>query len=303
MTGIVLTLVAAAGQLTAGLRESAAARLQRVTGGSVAEDMLSPGEAMDLLVPDCPARPDVLAAIRGEFQNLSGVDCFVQPAGDQRRKRLLVADMDATIVVGETLDELAAHLGLEDQIAPITARAMRGELDFRAALEARVSLLKGAPVEMLEQVRDSIQPAPGAAVLVKTMAAHGVRCILASGGFDVFTGAVAGRLGFHAHFGNRLVMGPDMRATGEVLPPILGKERKKEILFEEAARLGISPDQAITIGDGANDLPMLQAAGVGVAYHAKPLVVAATQFHIRYGDLTAVLYLQGYKRREWLLGG
>ena len=303
MNGTVLTLVAPAGQLTATIIREVSAGLHRLVGASVVPVVLADDTAVDLVVHDVPANPALLTALRQEFQNLKGVDNFVQPYDDQRRKRLLVADMDATMVIGETLDDVAAHLGLGDQIAPITARAMRGELDFAEALAARVALLKGMPIDVLAVVRDGIQPSPGAATLVKTMAAHGARCVLASGGFDFFTGAVATRLGFHAHYGNRLEMGRDMRASGYVLPPILGKERKQEIVLDEAKRLGITPLHAITVGDGANDLPMLQTAGVGVAYHAKPLVIAATQFHVRYTDLTALLYLQGYKRGELVSAG
>lgn len=304
MSGTVLTLVApAAGGLSTAVVEDAASRLQRLAGGTVVPDDLSPGQAVDLRLPGTPPQPGLLKAIRGEFQNLYNIDVFVQPLDDQRRKRLLVADMDATIVVGETLDDLAAHLGLGDQVAPITARAMRGELDFAEALDARVGLLKGMPLQTLETVLKAMQITAGAEMLVRSMAAQGARCVLASGGFEQFTGAVAARLGFHAHFGNRLAFDNGMRATGEVLRPLVDKDRKKKILEEEAAGLGIPLAATLAVGDGANDIPLLQTAGLGVAYHAKPIVLAATPYHVRYGDLSALLFMQGYRRGDWAAAG
>lgn len=303
MSGTMVTLVAPrAGGLSDGMVVTATSRLHKLAGGSVAAEVLAEGQALDLVLPQTPPQAGLLQAIRDEFQNLNlPIDVFVQAAGIGRRKKLLVADMDATIVVGETLDELAAHLGIEDKVAPITARAMRGELDFAQALAERVAMLKGMPFEVIETVRSAIALSPGAEVLVRTMAAHGARCVLASGGFDVFTGAVATRCGFHAHFGNRLEIDESvMKATGMVLPPLVDKDRKRTIVQEESKRLGVSPAEAITVGDGANDIPMLQAAGAGVAYHAKPLVCAATAFQVRHGDLTALLYLQGYKRSEFV---
>lgn len=303
MAGTVVTLVAPrAGGLSDSMFVRAADRLHKLAGESVVHEVLAEGQAIDLVLPKTPPQIPLLQAIRHEFQNLNPpADVFVQAADAARRKKLLVADMDATIVVGETLDELAAHLGIEDKVAPITARAMRGELDFAQALAERVAMLKGMPFDVIEKVRASIDLSPGAEVLVRTMAAHGARCVLASGGFDVFTGAVATRCGFHAHFGNRLEIDDStMKATGLVLPPLVDKDRKRTIVQDEARRLGISPADAMTVGDGANDIPMLQAAGAGVAYHAKPLVCAATPYQVRHGDLTALLYLQGYKRSEFV---
>lgn len=304
MAGTVVTLVApAAGGLSDSLVVTTTSRLHKLAGGSVVADVLAEGQALDLLLPETPPQVGLLQAIRNEFQSLAlPVDTFVQPDGVLRRKKLLVADMDATIVVGETLDELAAHMGLVDKIAPITARAMRGELDFAEALAARVAMLKGMPFEVIETVRSKTALSAGAETLVRTMAAHGARCVLASGGFDVFTGPIAARCGFHSHFGNRLDIDATMKATGQVLPPLVDKNRKRVIVQDEAQKLGISPEAAITVGDGANDIPMLQTAGVGVAYHAKPAVCAATPFQVRHGDLTALLYLQGYKQREFVAG-
>lgn len=296
MSRLVVTLVSSA--LADATVEGAAQKLRALGGGSVTQDVLSAGQAVDLFLDVAP-RADLLARLREEFQNLQDTDVFIQPDTPDRRKRLLVADMDATIVVGETLDELAAHLGLADKIVPITARAMRGELDFAQALVERVALLKGAPAEALAHIRDAIQPTPGAQTLVRTMAARGARCVLASGGFDLFTGAVAGRLGFHAHHGNNLLVDTSGVATGHVALPILDKQRKVAILQQEARDMGLQPAQTLAVGDGANDIPMLQAAGIGVAYHAKPLVNAAVPCQVRHGDLTSLLYLQGYARREW----
>ncbi len=304
MSGTVVTLVAPqAGGLSDALVVNATSRLHRLAGGSLRPDVLAEGEALDLVLPETPPQPGLLQAIRNEFQNLNmPVDVFVQPADVTRRKKLLVADMDATIVVGETLDDLAAHLGIADKVAPITARAMRGELDFGAALAARVAMLKGMPFEVIDHVRAGIILSAGAATLVRTMAAHGARCVLASGGFDVFTEPVATRCGFHAHFGNRLDIGADLRATGQVLPPLVDKNRKRAIVQDELGKLGVGPEWAITVGDGANDIPMLQVAGIGVGYHAKPAVLAATPFQVRHGNLTALLYVQGYRRGEWVAG-
>lgn len=301
MTGIVLTLVAPEGKLAAAALADAAGRLRRLSGDGVDMAELAPDTAADLLLPAAPDRPDLLAAIRQEFVGMAGLDVFVQPING-RRKKLLMADMDATMIVGETLDEIAAHLGIADKIVPITERAMRGELDFAAALDARVGLLKGAGLDVLEAVRDRLVTMAGAMELVRTMAAHGARCVLVSGGFDMYTGPVAGRIGFHAHHGNRLVIGPDMKVTGEVLRPVLDKDRKKALLLDEAAKAGIAPTETMAVGDGANDIPMLQAAGVGVGYHGKPAVQAATPFQVRHSDLTALLYLQGYSRRSWRAG-
>lgn len=301
MPGTVVTLVAPlAGGLSDKCVVTATALLHRLAAGSVTADVLAQGQALDLLLNETPPQAGLLQAIRDEFQNLNmPVDVFVQPSAPDRRKKLLVADMDATIVVGETLDELAARMGVQDQVAPVTARAMRGEIDFAQALAARVALLKGMPLSVLEEVRDAISLSPGAQTLVRTMAAHGARCILASGGFDAFTAPVAGRCGFHAHFGNRLEIDDTLRATGRVVPPLVDKERKRVIVVEQAQGLGLPPGAAMAVGDGANDIPMLQSAGVGVAYHAKPVVCAATPFQVRHGDLTALLYLQGFRKSEF----
>jgi len=236
--------------------------------------------------------------LRNKFQNFLQFDVFFQEESIFRKKKLLVADMDATMIEGETLDELAGHLGLKDQIAPITAAAMRGEIDFHEALTMRVKLLAGLPSSALQKTLDEVRYSKGAESLVKTMNRYGGKCVLISGGFDMFTAKVAGALGFYKHIGNRLGVAGD-KLTGEVIPPIVDKLAKKKTVEDEARLLGIDPRAVVAVGDGANDIPMLQAAGAGVGYYGKPAVQAATPHQIRYTDLTSILYMQGYRREEF----
>ncbi|MFN3994633.1 MAG: phosphoserine phosphatase SerB [Tabrizicola flagellatus] len=226
------------------------------------------------------------------------VDMVVQPA-EGRRKRLLIADMDSTMIRQECIDELADEAGVGAHVAGITARAMNGELDFEGALRERVGLLKGLPEAVIGQVlRDRITLMPGGRVLVATMKAHGAYAALVSGGFTAFTAAVAEMLGFDENRANSLHVA-EGRLAGTVAEPILGKEAKLQALTEITARLGITPAGALAVGDGANDLPMLLAAGTGVALHAKPRVQAECEVRVNHGDLTALLYLQGYGREEF----
>ena len=223
------------------------------------------------------------------------VDACVQPA-EKRQKRLLIADMDSTIISCECLDELADYAGVKDEIAEVTERAMRGELDFEPALRARVARLQGLSLTALQRCYDErVRLNPGARTLIRTMAAHGARCVLVSGGFEFFTSRVADLAGFHDNRGNRLIDDGE-RLTGEVGDPILGREAKLEALKSEASALGVGLDDAIAIGDGANDLAMIMAAGLGVAYYAKPVVAAQARARINHADLTALLYFQGYRR-------
>jgi phosphoserine phosphatase len=224
------------------------------------------------------------------------VDANAQPAAG-RRKRLLIADMDSTIITSESLDELAEYAGLKEVISAITARAMRGELNFEAALAERVAMLAGLPESAIDAVLARIEITAGAAALVATMTANGAYCALVSGGFTPMTGAIRARLGFDEDRANRLEIAGGA-LTGRVLEPILGREAKLAALHELAGRLGTGPLDAVAVGDGANDLAMLQAAGIGVAFRAKPAVREAAAFRIDHGDLTGLLYLQGYRAAE-----
>ena len=222
-----------------------------------------------------------------------GVDFCVQ-AAEGRRKRLLVADMDSTIIGCECLDELADFAGLRDEIAAVTARAMAGEIAFEGALRDRVSLLAGLGLAALERTYDErVRLNPGAAKLVRTMNAHGARCVLVSGGFDYFTSRVAEAASFAVHHANRL-LDDGACLTGGVAEPILGREAKLAALTEEASALGVSLAETLAVGDGANDLSMIEAAGLGVAYRAKPIVAARADARVDHTDLTALLYFQGY---------
>jgi phosphoserine phosphatase len=226
------------------------------------------------------------------------VDWCVQPEAG-RRKRLLVADMDSTIINVECLDELADFAGLKAEISAITERAMRGELEFEGALRERVGMLKGLKATALQQAYDErVRLNPGARTLVRTMAAHGARCVLVSGGFTFFTGRVAEAAGFHANRANTLIEA-NGALTGQVGEPILGREAKLAALEEEAAALGVPLSGTLAIGDGANDLAMIQAAGLGVAYRAKPIVAAQAHAKVDHADLTALLYFQGYRADEF----
>lgn len=222
-----------------------------------------------------------------------GVDWAITPAAN-RRKRLLISDMDSTIIGQECLDELADFAGLKAEVSAITERAMRGELDFEGALTQRVAMLKGLGLEALAACHDQrVRLNPGARELVATMKAHGARCVLVSGGFRYFTTRVAAMAGFEADRANTLI--DDGEAlTGDVGRPILGREAKLAALLEETAALGGSADDALAMGDGANDLDMIRAAGLGVAYKAKPLVAAQTRARIEHTDLRAALFFQGY---------
>jgi phosphoserine phosphatase len=227
------------------------------------------------------------------------VDFCVQ-SSEGRRKRLLVADMDSTIINVECLDELADFAGLKAEISAITERAMRGELAFEGALRERVGMLKGLAVTALQQAYDErVRLNPGARTLVRTMAANGARCSLVSGGFSFFTGRVAQAAGFHSDRANTLLIA-DEKLTGHVGEPILGKEAKLEALEEDAAVIGVPLAAALAVGDGANDLAMIEAAGLGIAYRAKPVVAARADAKVDHADLTALLYFQGYTQDEFV---
>ena len=255
---------------------------------------LDPGVAAEFPIEAVPANQwDVWAALQA-----LRVDLILQPA-QGRKKRLLLADMDSTMIEQECIDELADEAGVGALVAGITARAMNGELDFEAALIERVGLLKGLNAQVIDHViRDRITLMSGGKTLLATMKAQGAYCALVSGGFTAFTAKIAAVLGFDENRANTLLVA-DGKLTGQVTLPILGKEAKVEALMDISARLGVTPAQVLAVGDGANDLGMLALAGTGVALHAKPSVAAQCQVRVNHGDLTALLYLQGYTREEF----
>jgi phosphoserine phosphatase len=281
----VLVLTAAAGR---GLPDAEIEAVARAAGGGACRRL---GRAAAEIALESPAD---LARLRARH---AGIDLNVLPAGG-RRKRLLIADMDSTIIPVECIDELADYAGVKAEVSAITARAMAGELDFEGALRARLELMLGLPESVLERVfAERIRLNPGARTLVRTMAAHGAHTALVSGGFSYFTERVAAAAGFAEQRANHLIF-RDGRLAG-VAEPIQGREAKLAALTGIAARLGIAPADAIAVGDGANDLAMIEAAGLGVAYRAKPALEARAKAVIRHGDLTALLHLQGYAENEF----
>ena len=261
---------------------------------------LGAGEAVELplRVEEPVVAEGIADAIAAELAG-QPVDSALLPAANRRRK-LLVADMESTIIAEECLDELAAEAGIGEQIAAITARAMRGELDFEPALRERVGLLTGMSVASLATLRDRLTLLAGAATLVATMKAHGAHTALVSGGFSYFTEPVATRLGFHEQHGNCLEIAGG-KLTGGLSGPILGRQEKADHLTRMAATLGLTPADALAVGDGANDVAMVQLAGLGVAFRGKPLLAGVAGAVLRHADLTALLYLQGYKRVDFIV--
>jgi phosphoserine phosphatase len=286
----VLTLVAERDATS--LTPTAIGRVRDVTGGG-AVTILSPGEAADI---SCPAEPD-LPRIR-EALDGARIDAITTQAAN-RRKRLLIADMDSTIITGETLDELAAYAGLGEKIAAITARAMNGELDFEDALRERVAMLQGLGIDALEQTWGGVRLTPGATELVATMKAHRAYTALVSGGFTFFTSRVAALVGFDMHRSNELLDDGTV-LSGRVAEPIVGRSAKLTALRDLAARLSLPLSASLAVGDGANDLDMLSAAGLGVAFHAKPIVAASARVRVDHANLRALLFAQGYAASEFV---
>lgn len=254
-----------------------------------------PFGAQDNLEGDRHAIEQRLRELRGDLP----IDIVVQPVGF-RRKKLFLADMDSTMIGQECIDELADLVGMKAHVAAITERAMRGEIEFEPALRERVALLKDLPAGVVDQVLEKrITLTPGGRELVATMRAHGAYTCLVSGGFTLFTSAVAAKLGFQENRANELVV-RDGKFTGEVKEPILGRAAKLATLVDLMESFDLDDIDSVVVGDGANDLAMIQAAGLGVAYHAKPAVAAAAAARIDHGDLTALLYAQGYRREEFV---
>ena len=264
-------------------------------GGGAGVEWVEPERACDLLLGPAPGR--ARAALEGL---LPGVDLVVQPQAG-RRRRLLVADMDSTMITVECIDELADYAGVKAEVAAVTERAMRGELDFEGALDARVALLKGLDAGTIDRChKERVRLTPGARTLVRTMRAHGAWCLLVSGGFSLFADRVAAAIGFDAARSNDLQVA-DGQLTGTVGRPILGAEGKREALLAAARARDIPMAETLAVGDGANDIPMLKEAGLGIAWRAKPAAAAAADARIEANDLTAILFAQGYRMSEWVV--
>ncbi|KQM66956.1 MULTISPECIES: phosphoserine phosphatase SerB [unclassified Sphingomonas] len=291
----IATLIAAE-SITAGEISAAADRLD--TAGCQVEGWtwIDEGRAADIRFASdvAAARP----ALEGVFDR---IDIAVQP-GANREKALLVADMDSTMITVECIDELADYAGIKPQIAEVTERAMRGELDFASALDARVALLEGLEEAAIQRCLDErVKLMPGAKTLIRTMRARGATTILVSGGFTRFAEPVGHELGFHRMIANRLLI-EDGKLTGKVRKPIVDATTKEVTLLAAIDELRIDPAATLAVGDGANDLPMIRRAGLGVAYHAKPIVAAEAGVRIDHNDLTALLYIQGIAPAEWTAG-
>ena len=259
---------------------------------------LADGIACDIALRDDADLAEAETVLRAAIEGLP-VDLAIQDA-DTRRKKFLIADMDSTMIGQECIDELAAEVGLKEKVSAITARAMNGEIAFEPALRERVALLKGLPVTVVDEViAKRITLTPGGPELIATMKAKGHYTALVSGGFTVFTSRIAETLGFHENRANILIE-ENGALAGVVEEPILGKQAKVDALVDISRKLGIDPAEVIAVGDGANDLGMLELAGSGVALHAKPAVAAQAKIRIDHGDLTALLYLQGYRKSDFV---
>jgi phosphoserine phosphatase len=293
---LVATLIA--DPSTEPLSEATVDRAAQALNGIERRRWLDEGVAADLVFTgDLKAKRAALeSALSGD-----AIDVIVQPLA-HRRKRLLIADMDSTLIGQECVDELAARVGVGERVAAITERAMRGEVAFAPALRERVALLQGLPETVIQDVlKDRITLSRGARTLVRTMRANGAYVAIVSGGFRQFTGAIRERLGADEDRANVLMI-EGGRLTGQVMEPILGQDAKLRALKEIAAAIGLALDDTLAVGDGANDLPMLQAAGLGIAYRAKPKVAAGADARVERTDLSALLYAQGFARKDFVEG-
>ena len=290
----IATLIAADG-LNAGQISDARDRLRAAGCAPLADwGWLEPGRVADIAFALAAER--ARAVLEGAFP---ATDVVVQPLA-AREKRLLVADMDSTMITVECIDELADYAGIKAEIAAVTEAAMRGELDFAAALDARVALLKDLDERAIERcLAERVRPMPGARTLVRTMRERGAGTVLVSGGFTRFAEPVGAQLGFERVVANTLLIAGG-KLTGAVGKPIVDADTKLNMLMEEHARLGLAAEETLAVGDGANDLPMIRAAGLGVAYRAKPVVAAAAGARIEHNDLTALLWAQGIARSDWV---
>jgi len=295
----VLIMIAAAGRVELDLSGVESARAEMARSGLEVGDplWLAPEEAVEI-----PFQGDSTRALACVERMVEGwpIDVAALPAAG-RRKRLLISDMDSTILQNETLDELAEEAGVGAAVAAITDRSMSGEIDFGQALIERVAMLNGLEVSALDRTATRMVTMPGAATLIATMRAHGAFTALVSGGFRFFTRLAAARVGFDREDANDLEI-VDGRLTGRLQGRLLDRRGKRERLQSYAAELGLTLSDCLAVGDGANDLDMIQAAGLGVGFHAKPVVADACHARIDHGDLTALLYLQGYRRKEFVNG-
>ncbi|MDF2970839.1 MAG: phosphoserine phosphatase SerB [Microvirga sp.] len=272
------------------------ARAAQALGQETQQAILARGIAADLVISGAQDVKAVEAALR-QALNDQPIDIVVQPSA-HRRKRLFLADMDSTMIGQECIDELADYVGLKAEVSEITERAMRGEIAFEPALRERVALLKNLPVNVVDEIiAKRITLTPGGMALVRTMRANDAYTCLVSGGFTLFTGPIGATIGFHEDRSNRLILEGE-KLAGLVEEPILGREAKLATLVELRARFGLAPHETMAVGDGANDLAMLGEAGLGVAFRAKPAVAAAAHARLDHADLSALLYVQGYKAGE-----
>jgi phosphoserine phosphatase len=268
----------------------------RALGQETEQTILARGIAADLVISGSQDIKAVEATLRSALDG-QPIDIVVQPSA-HRRKRLFLADMDSTMIGQECIDELADYVGLKGEVSEITERAMRGEIAFEPALRERVALLKNLPVNVVDEIiAKRITLTPGGTALVRTMRANGAYTCLVSGGFTLFTGPIGAKIGFHEDRSNRLILNGE-KLAGLVEEPILGREAKLATLIELRTRFALAPHETMAVGDGANDLAMLEEAGLGVAFRAKPAVAAAAHARIDHADLSALLYVQGYKAGE-----